>query len=928
MDDGIPYRAELALSFQALQQASQLSQEIIASDDQGVTEKTDLSPVTVADFAIQALLIATFKHAFPDDNFVGEESAASLRRNEVLLDRVWGLLQRLKPQQPCQLPATKQHMCDLIDDAGAASPRRGRTWVFDPIDGTKTYVRRELYAINIGLLVDGVQTVGAVGCPNLSINAKGPVRNADVASDGCIVYAVKGHGAYVRPLQDGPGSWRIPHLSRADDENIRFVTSFGLVDSGLDDVHETVAERLGASFPGCDLVPWVLRWAVLAMGFGNTTVWVYKRRDRFAKVWDHAGAMLLFEETGGKITDIYGNPMDLTVGRQLSKNFGFVAAPDMASTVITRQLEAVPLGRLQPQALSRGLELGTARTAAAISNAVRTILSCMLHSPSAQPSIKNPNGYEQVQLRELDDYGSPPLDPHKTTQLTPYTRYPTVSGDEWAFEIILSLASTGIFAGIVTIFFLIHDRPLYEWTLPVSPNSTISFLTTACSAALMHNVSSCIGQLKWLHFKQRPHQLYNLERFDEASRGPYGSMTFLMRVKWNLASIGALITICRLAFSPLAQEVIDLKPRDVSIGTEGLRQDPSMQSAILQGIYNISTPPTFSCGGACRWDRSYVSLGFKTTCQNVTEATLNTKICGRTTAADGNNFTSCNMTTPQGVHIPIRLQETDYLTTFRLNSSSPNYDDGTSSTERWAAVIRQFPTVLRFGVYRATSLNANSATDENVTDCSLMLTAYNYGGARSNGSEFRFDNVSEIDLPREGWQLRTDESAIRFRAEGLDLDIGLLEIITLQTYFKSSMISSEWVDGEGYHNINYGISAALMGDVDLRARFDNMAASMTAYLRSSSNQLLARGVRVESIVFVNIRWVWLIGPAMTQLATLLFTVCTVTRNRGSRNVPLWKSSALAVLSCVHDGESGSLRGGIRDIREIRKTAKESFVKLE
>lgn len=76
------------------------------------------------------------------------------------------------------------------------------------------------------------------------------------------------------------------------------------------------------------MLPWVLRWAALAMGLGNTTVWVYKRRDRYAKAWDHAGAMLLFEETGGKITDVHGKDIDLAAGRKMSANFGFVAAPE------------------------------------------------------------------------------------------------------------------------------------------------------------------------------------------------------------------------------------------------------------------------------------------------------------------------------------------------------------------------------------------------------------------------------------------------------------------------------------------------------------------------------------------------------------------------------------------------------------------------
>ncbi|PHH92949.1 hypothetical protein CDD83_3107 [Cordyceps sp. RAO-2017] len=341
-----PYSRELNLAFGAIQKAAQLSQSIILSQDKGVVEKEDLSPVTVADFAIQALLIATFKHAFPDDSFVGEEDASSLRSNETLLERVWELLQRLSRDDGAgtlfSLPATRGQMCDLIDEAGTNSPGPGRTWVFDPIDGTKTYVRGELYAINICLLVGGKQRLGAVGCPNLAMEAQGPICNADIdpAGEGCILFAVEGHGAYVRTLRGSPAGTqprRLPPVSgRAD--GVRFVTCVNLVDSALDGVHEAVADRLGAAFPGCDLLPWVVRWAALALGLADTTVWVYKRRDRLAKTWDHAGAMLLFQETGGKITDVHGRPIDVSAGRKLSANFGFVAAPE---PLHGRVLEAV-----------------------------------------------------------------------------------------------------------------------------------------------------------------------------------------------------------------------------------------------------------------------------------------------------------------------------------------------------------------------------------------------------------------------------------------------------------------------------------------------------------------------------------------------------------------------------------------------------------
>jgi len=86
----------------------------------------------------------------------------------------------------------------------------------------------------------------------------------------------------------------------------------------------------------------------LARGLANMTVWVYKRRNRFAKIWDHAGAMLLFEETGGVITDVDGRPINLSRGRLLDANFGFVAAPP--------QLHSLILAETQQAIRSQGLE--------------------------------------------------------------------------------------------------------------------------------------------------------------------------------------------------------------------------------------------------------------------------------------------------------------------------------------------------------------------------------------------------------------------------------------------------------------------------------------------------------------------------------------------------------------------------------------------
>lgn len=384
--------------------------------DMGVVAKDDLSPVTIADFAIQALLTCTLHHAFPGDRFVGEESSAALRENPALLDRVWGSLLYIAEHSTegekndddgvvVRIPSSPDEMCDMIDwcgngqpsvapDATSGASASARVWVFDPIDGTENFVKGLIYAINVALLdaAEGRQVLSVVGCPNLSVDVSFPATDAslDPAGEGALAYGVRGRGAFWRKLhgpnlsdddvaalgrnpqeqeqeeeegerrkkEEGAGagtaSRRLPrHADSAD--AIRSVTATS-VTSGLTAVHAAVADRLGVAFPGNDLLPWVLRWLLLALGVGNATWWAYKSRGRLGKIWDHAGAMLLFEEVGGKITDVDGRALDLFAGRKMVGNYGVVAAP---ARLHGRVLGAVreALGRERPE-LMEGSSVG------------------------------------------------------------------------------------------------------------------------------------------------------------------------------------------------------------------------------------------------------------------------------------------------------------------------------------------------------------------------------------------------------------------------------------------------------------------------------------------------------------------------------------------------------------------------------------------
>lgn len=335
-----PYAAELKVAIAAVQAASQLSTHVLAqaqqdgaqdgpsADDLGVVSKDDLSPVTLADFAIQALLTSTLHAAFPTDQFVGEETASALRRSPALQARVWAALQTVTDASGVTLPSSPEDMCALIDLCGTGHPGRGgRIWVFDPIDGTENFVQGLVYAVNAALLRDGEQVLSVVACPNMSAGVSYPASDAalDPAGEGFIALAVRGHGAHVRRLHgEDVEVTRLPR--HAVGGGLRSVSARN--SSGLGGVHAEVARRLGVEYPGSVLLPWVIRWVLLALGVGNSTWWVYKSRDRLAKIWDHAGAMLLFEEVGGRVSDVDGRPIDLTADRKMIANYGIVAAPE------------------------------------------------------------------------------------------------------------------------------------------------------------------------------------------------------------------------------------------------------------------------------------------------------------------------------------------------------------------------------------------------------------------------------------------------------------------------------------------------------------------------------------------------------------------------------------------------------------------------
>ncbi len=306
---------KLKIAFEATRKAALLMRLIQRETVVSSLTKGDKSPVTIADFASQALIGFMLKQAFPEIPLVAEETSTALRAPEGadLLAQVTNYVQQVMPE------ATAELVCDWIDHGGSEPGEE--FWVLDPIDGTKGYLRGDQYAVALGFVQDGVAQIGALGCPNLS-NATTP----DPEGPGCILLGARGQGTWVTEMEGDSSEWRQLRVSdRKEGSQARLMRSF---ESGHTNVSQIdlLAEALGVQVEPVRMDSQA-KYAVLAAGGGEVIVRLLspKMPDYREKIWDQAAGALILEEAGGRITDLDGKPLEFT-SRVLVNNRGVLAS--------------------------------------------------------------------------------------------------------------------------------------------------------------------------------------------------------------------------------------------------------------------------------------------------------------------------------------------------------------------------------------------------------------------------------------------------------------------------------------------------------------------------------------------------------------------------------------------------------------------------
>lgn len=138
----------------------------------------------------------------------------------------------------------------------------------------------------------------------------------------------------------------------------------------------------------------------------------------------------------------------------------------------------------------------------------------------------------------------------------------------WWQEILAISVSIAALISTAGVLLTYQNQPLSSWTFRYLPNSVVSQLMTVSRSALMFSTASCIGQLSWLHIRQKPQALSDLQSFDDASRGPAGAasiLVFAKRYRFPVI-IASLITIATLLMEPFSQQVLQFPLRGFLVG--------------------------------------------------------------------------------------------------------------------------------------------------------------------------------------------------------------------------------------------------------------------------------------------------------------------------------------------------------------------------
>ncbi|KAJ5740987.1 hypothetical protein N7493_000859, partial [Penicillium malachiteum] len=202
-------------------------------------------------------------------------------------------------------------------------------------------------------------------------------------------------------------------------------------------------------------------------------------------------------------------------------------------------------------------------------------------------------------------------------------------------------------------------------------NTIFVVLATASKTAQMFAVGQCIAQLRWVSFQESRQPLSHIQLYNDASRGPWGSLKVLIKDKFrSFATPGASVVLLALTFDPFVQQLLSYPAFKscahftVSLSYANDLNDKNMNYAIAHGIWSDEVSLDLTCPtGNCTWPH-FRSIEMCSKCIDVETSKV---------SRSGWDLSSFNYSLKEDQSIPARI--------LILNSTWSNF----STTIEWEA---------------------------------------------------------------------------------------------------------------------------------------------------------------------------------------------------------------------------------------------------
>ncbi|KAK0754558.1 hypothetical protein B0T18DRAFT_386415 [Schizothecium vesticola] len=476
----------------------------------------------------------------------------------------------------------------------------------------------------------------------------------------------------------------------------------------------------------------------------------------------------------------------------------------------------------------------------------------------------------------------------------------------------------------------LHDgKPVEEWGSPtISLNTVISALGVVSRATLAFSVSGVIGQHKWNWFRRRQDRLGVFEKFDEASRGPWGSASLLWWSKArNWASLGAFVTIIALLVDPFLQATVTLKGQtDVAISANLLALFSDGLSYSSSGIATGAATARFECStGNCTWSL-YTTAAVCSRCNDLSPEAILKQPGTVQKQSEGYNatdyytyyattsgtfrFTNYSLAYGHIMHLNGDIAKRNGLgEELVLLTAFMNADYTTSVSFRELDTTIATLLILRAGEdyqHRNAKWEDSRPT---ATECGLYICAKAYQASASNGVLAETEvAVSSPALPQpDGAPIQRAFNVTQGTIRGLQATMSSLFQVSRDAVEANPEFQRPAKAFLVYPNNNplfsNDVPDILFHSANLASTFDDVARRLTVQFRESSNATHA-GREDKYVLHIQVEWGFFVLLVVTLAVGCLYFVGVLIQTHRLK-LSAWKESAYPVLGCGFGEETQS-----------------------